>query len=185
MSYSKIILRYASALFDLAEEKKLLTEVNADLELLAGTCASNRNLMVMLLDPVVTADRKQKVMEKIFGPHMNNLTLTFVRLLIRKGRESYLRPIAESFGNMYKESIGIKTAFVASAAGLDEAEKKRIHGILKKVTDKKIDLIEKVDPALLGGFVIDIDDYQVDQSLKTKIKELKKDFEKNLYTKGF
>jgi F-type H+-transporting ATPase subunit delta len=57
--------------------------------------------------------------------------------------------------------------------------------ILKRLTDKKIDLIEKTNEALIGGFVINLDNFQIDQSIATKIKALKKDFEKNLFIKGF
>ena len=68
---------------------------------------------------------------------------------------------------------------------LEANEKAGILEIIGKLTDKKIDLVESTDEKLLGGFVINIDDFQVDQSIAAKIKGLKKDFEKNLFVKGF
>jgi F-type H+-transporting ATPase subunit delta len=108
-----------------------------------------------------------------------------MNLMIRKRRERYLPSIAEAFNDLYKISKGIKTAYVTSAISLAANEKAGILEIVSKLTDKKIDLVESTDDKLLGGFVINIDDYQVDQSIATKIKELKKDFEKNLFIKGF
>ena len=75
--------------------------------------------------------------------------------------------------------------YVSSAIPLNETEKSGILDILRTLTDKKIELQEKVDATLIGGFILNIDNYQVDQSLTTKIKELKKDFDKNLFIKGF
>ncbi|MBK7030091.1 MAG: F0F1 ATP synthase subunit delta [Bacteroidales bacterium] len=57
--------------------------------------------------------------------------------------------------------------------------------MLNKMTGKEIELIEEIKSDLIGGFVLTMDQYQIDQSLMTKIKQLKKDFEKNLYIKGF
>lgn len=185
MSYSKITLRYAAAFFDLAEENKILVKTSSDMALLKSICHSNRDFVNMLQNPVISAERKKKAIHQIFNASFQTLTLRFIDLMIRKRREKYLPSIADAFDDLYKESLGIKTAYVASAIALEEKEKTPVLAILKKITDKKIDLIESVNEKLIGGFVINIDDYQIDQSLANKVKELKKDFEKNLFIKGF
>jgi F-type H+-transporting ATPase subunit delta len=105
--------------------------------------------------------------------------------MIRKRREKYLPSITEAFSDLYLAWKGIKTAYVTTAVSLENKEKAGILEIIAKLTDKKIDLVENLNPDLLGGFVINIDNFQVDQSLSTKIKALKKDFAKNLFIKGF
>jgi len=185
MSYSKITLRYAAAFFDLVQERGLVEVANKDMLLLGEVCASNRDLVRMFQNPVVNADRKQKVIGKIFAASVNPLSLRFMDLMVRKRRERYLPSIAEAFSDLYKESIGVKTAYVTSAISLEAKEKKGVLDILTRLTDKKIDLVEKTNPGLIGGFVINMDNYQVDQSLTSKIKELRKDFERNLFVKGF
>jgi F-type H+-transporting ATPase subunit delta len=185
MSYSKITVRYAAALFDLSEEKGLLSEASNDMLLLNEVFLANRDLVLMLHNPVVNADKKRKVVEKIFGSKVNPLTISIINLMIRKRREKYLPSIAEAFTDLYKQSIGLKTAYVTSAVKLQNTDREGILGILGRLTDNRIELIEKTDAALLGGFIVNIDNYQVDQSLATKIKLLKKDFETNLFIKGF
>jgi len=185
MSYTKITIRYAAAFFDLAEEKGILEKANEDMTMLGDVCTSNRDFVRLLQNPVINADKKNKVFTKIFGTSMNRMSLSFISLMIRKRRERYLPSIAEAFNDLYKASKGIKTAFVTSAVELADADKAGVLEILSKLTDKKIDLVEKTNEALLGGFVIGLDNFQIDQSLATKIKELKKDFEKNLYVRGF
>ena len=185
MSYTKITIRYAAAFFDLAEEKGVVENAYEDMLLLGNVCASNRDFVLMLQNPVVNAEKKSKVITKIFGASVNKMSLSFMNLMIRKRRERYLPSIADAFTDLYKASKGIKTAFVTSAVELEKKEKDGVLEILQKLTDKKIDLVEKINTDLLGGFIINLDDFQVDQSVSTKIKKLKKDFEKNLFKKGF
>jgi len=185
MNYTKITIRYAAAFFDLAEEKGVVENAYEDMVLLGNVCTANRDFVLMLQNPVVHAEKKSKVITKVFGASVNKMSLSFMNLMIRKRRERYLPSIAEAFTDLYKASKGIKTAFVTSAVELDNKEKAGVLEILQKLTDKKIDLVENINADLLGGFVINLDDFQVDQSVSTKIKKLKKDFEKNLFIKGF
>ena len=185
MSYTKITLRYAAAFFDLATEKGVVEKASEDMALLGKVCTSNHDFVRMLQNPVIHADKKKKVITQIFGDSVNAMSLSFMSLMVRKRRERYLPSIAEAFNNLYKISQGIKTAYVASAISLEANEKAGILEIIGKLTDKKIDLVESTDEDLIGGFVINLDDFQVDQSIASKIKELKKDFEKNLFIKGF
>ncbi len=185
MSYTKITLRYAAAFFDLASEKGIVESAFEDMTLLGNVCTSNYDFVRMLQNPVINADRKKKVISLVFASSVNPVSISFMNLMIRKRRERYLPSIAEAFSDLYQASKGIKKAYVTSAVALEDKEKTGVMEILKRLTDKKIDLVEKTNEALIGGFVINLDNFQIDQSIATKIKELKKDFEKNLFIKGF
>ena len=185
MSYTKITLRYAAAFFDLASDKGIVKNANEDMALLGNVCASNREFVQMLQNPVIHADKKNKVINAVFGNAVNKASLNFMNLMVRKRRERYLPSIAEAFSDLYQASLGIKTAYVTSAVELVDKEKVGIMEIIAKLSDKKIDLVEKINKSLIGGFVINLDNFQVDQSVSTKIKELKKNFEKNLFTKAY
>lgn len=185
MSFTKITIRYAKALFDLALEQNLLEKVKDDMAMIDTVCHENRALVNMLHNPVVSADKKQKVLRAIFSRSIHKLSMNFLEILSRKRREQYIDGIADAFVKIYMEHIGLTKARVTSAVPLVDSEKKTIHGILSKLTDKDVQLVEDLRTEILGGFIIQMDDYQVDQSVATKIKKLKKDFEKNLYIKGF
>jgi F-type H+-transporting ATPase subunit delta len=185
MNHSKITIRYAKALFDLALERNVLEQVKTDMALIDKVCLENRELRVMLHNPVINVAKKQKVMLMIFGNHINKLTLNFIEIISRKRREYYIDGIASDFVDLYKEYKGIKTAYVTSAIALNDLDRKAMLNILKNLTGKEIELVEKMKSELIGGFVLKMDNYQVDQSITTKIKDLKKDFEKNLYIRGF
>jgi F-type H+-transporting ATPase subunit delta len=185
MNNSKISIRYAKALFDLAEELKTLDKTNEDMLAIAAVCKSNHDFDVMLSSPVIHADKKIKIMGLIFGESFSKLSLLFLKIITNKRRESYISQIAKHFTELYKEHKGITTVNVQSAFPLDTDSRKKITGMLEKMTNHDIELIEEVKAELLGGFVLTVKDVQYDISVANRIKKLKKEFDENLYIKGF
>lgn len=185
MNQSKITIRYAKALFDLALENKKQEQVKNDMALIDQTCSENRELRLMLHNPVINLERKLKVLKGVFGQKIDPISMLFLQVLARKRRDQYIHSIASAYITLYKEYSGLKTAYVTSATGLNESERTRMRNILKNITDKDIELVETIKDDVIGGFILTMDNYQVDQSLNNQIKELKKEFEKNLYIKGF
>ncbi|HEX7412198.1 MAG TPA: ATP synthase F1 subunit delta [Bacteroidales bacterium] len=185
MNNSKISFRYAKALFDLAIEFKVLDKVNEDMLSMASVCRSNRDFTVMLKSPVIHVDKKHKIMGLVFGASFTKLSITFLNIITLKRRESYLPAIATQFTELFKEHNGITTVNIQSAFPMDGVNRKKLTGLLEKMTNREIELVEEVKAELLGGFVITVNDVQYDISIANRIQQLRKEFDKNLYIKGF
>ena len=185
MNNSKISIRYAKALFDLALELKTLDKTNEDMMAIAAVCKSNHDFEIMLRSPVIHAGKKIKIMQLVFGDSFSKLSMSFLRIITNKRRESYISQIAKHFTELYKEHQGITVVNVQSAYPMDSENRKQLTGMLEKMTHHDIELIEEVKAELLGGFVITVKDVQYDISIANRIKKLKKEFDENLYIKGF
>jgi len=185
MNNSKISIRYAKALFDLACDLKVLEKTNEDMLAIDSVCKSNHDFDLMLRSPVIHADKKIKIIEQIFGNTFTKLSLSFLKLITQKRRESNISGIARHFTILYKEYKGITTVNVQSAFPMDDMSSKKLTGLLENMTKHEIELIEEVKAELLGGFVITVNDVQYDISIANRIKKLKKEFDENLYIKGF
>jgi F-type H+-transporting ATPase subunit delta len=105
--------------------------------------------------------------------------------LIEKRRIVYLKEIASEFKNLYNKQKGIKVATIYVARNIENSAKDRIIHLLEKEFSCKIELIEKIDTSVIGGFKIVIDDKIYDASISKQLQQLKKSFAKNLYEKGF
>ncbi len=184
-NFSKITLRYAEALFDLAKDKGVLENVGADMEVFQQVCNANRDFLLMLQNPVIHGDKKQKIIKKIFSGKISDMALRFMALMVSKNREHYLPMISSAFTYLYKEHKGIKTAHVTSALPLDDKQKAEILDKLKNTVPYTIELVEHIDKSLIGGFTVDVENYEIDQSLRSHIKTLRKSFEENLFVKGY
>jgi F-type H+-transporting ATPase subunit delta len=105
-------------------------------------------------------------------------------ILTRKNREPILPAIAREFHNAYNEYKGIGKAVVITAVPLDAKLRSEFEELVKKYSDRKqVELIEKVDTAMIGGFILNVGDRQVDASINNKIKALKLEFSQNPYIK--
>jgi F-type H+-transporting ATPase subunit delta len=91
--------------------------------------------------------------------------------------------IAKEFTRQYKEMRGIQIAIITSAVGLDDKLRKEVYDIIKKSADSEIELVEKVDKNLIGGFVLRMGDKQYDASIASDLKRLTKEFSSNPYIK--
>jgi F-type H+-transporting ATPase subunit delta len=185
MKETRIAKRYARALFDFAVEQSSLEEVSSDMGLVFKVCGTNRDFRLLLASPVIKADKKIAVIKAVFSDHFHKITLAYMEVIARKGREMYIRDIAERFTELFKEYKGIKTVYLTTATEIGDQTRNRILQLLKEATHATIEMVEKVDKDLIGGFVLRYDDKQYDASLARQIQQLQRDFDENVYIKGF
>lgn len=173
--------RYAKSLLDLSVEKGQLETVYADMKLIQSVCQSNKDFVAFLNSPVVKEDKKTEVLNSIFANNINAITSGFLNIIAKKRRESYVPQIAEAFIDQYKTHKKILTAVITSAVGLDEATKTKALELIKGQAKGEVELIEKIDPSVIGGFVLKIGDKQVDRTVSRQLANLKKNFSENPY----
>ena len=177
--------RYAKALIDLAIEMKVLENVYADAELIIDVCEKNKDFVLMLRSPIIKDVKKLAIIKDVFEKNLNELTYRFLVVITRNKRENIIKEIAERFVDYYKEFKNILPVNLTTAVKVDEGTREKIMGLLNKYSDSTIEITENVDEDLIGGFVLSFDNKQFDASLQRQIKNLKKDFNINLYIKGF
>ncbi|WP_341899665.1 ATP synthase F1 subunit delta [Fluviicola taffensis] len=172
MKISKSASRYAQALLDLAIEQNKLDAVAADMKYMATVCAENPELENMLQSPVVKADKKLAVLNAIFD-QFDQLTNLFVDLIVKNGREAYLSQIASSFDVLLKAHKRIVPVTLISAQKLDDKVKKEIVSKIQASITGTVELTEKIDTDLIGGFIVRMGDTQIDASVASQINKLK------------
>ncbi|MEZ4720844.1 MAG: ATP synthase F1 subunit delta [Flavobacteriales bacterium] len=178
MRSTKAAIRYAQSLLELAIEQKSLDQVKADMALIAQCVAESHEVDLMLQSPIIKPDLKKKTLEKVFGSSISKLSQSFVALLTTKGRESILPQIAVSFIGLYNEHMGIVSAEVVTATKLTAAQRDELKKTLSS-TGKTIELIERVDPRVMGGVRIKVGDQLMDATVRRKLNELKVDIANN------
>lgn len=186
MADYRVAIRYVKALLSLAQEQGVVEELHRDMQLIAHVCRTNFDLVSMLRSPIVRHDKKKAILEKIFKGKVHSLTLAVIGILTRKNREALLPDIAAAFHHAYSEFKGIQKAVITTTIPLDDKLRKEIEGIVKGMGDKKlIELEEKVDSHLIGGFVLQVGDRQLDASISSKLKSLRVLFSQNPYVKEY
>lgn len=183
---SRVASRYVKSLLDLAITQGSLDKVHADMNLFNSTIQKSRDLELMLKSPVIKHDKKLAILEAIFKGKVNALTMAFIEILTRKNREPLLPEIAGEFHNAFNVYKGIGKASVTTAVALDEKTRKEFEEMVKQLSNKKeVELDEKIDKDLIGGFVLNVEDKQIDASIRNNLKKLKLKFSENPYIKEF
>ena len=173
MSVTRVAYRYAQALLDLATEQNVVDKVNADMEHLSDVCKESKDFENLLNSPIIDSKKKIDIFEVLFGSKMDKMSIGFMNLIVKNSREDLLADIAEGFVSLYKKSKNIMEVTVTSATKLDAATKDKIVEKIKANFEGTIELTEKVDPALIGGFIVRMDDKQIDASISSQLANLK------------
>ncbi|MBS1525382.1 MAG: ATP synthase F1 subunit delta [Bacteroidetes bacterium] len=176
MSELTVATRYAKSLIDLAEENKALEEIRKDMGLFTQTLRANHQLQAVLANPIIAHNKKIKILEAIFGKDVTRITDSFFKIMINKSRSEILYATAREFINQYNVIRNIKRAYVTSASPLSEENKRMITAELQNATGGTIELHTKVNPDLIGGFILTLDDRQIDTSISSSLNRLRTDF---------
>jgi F-type H+-transporting ATPase subunit delta len=176
MSELTVAARYAKSIIDLSQEQKALEDVKNDMEFFLKTLKANAQLIAVLSNPIISHQKKLAILTALFEDKMNKVTLAFFKLMINKGRGNVLYTTAHEFVNQYDVLKHITQATVVSATALSEANKAKILAEVKTAVGGEVVLEAKVDPELIGGFVLTVGDRQVDTSIASNLKKLKKNF---------
>lgn len=171
--------RYAKSLLDLANEKAQTETVYADMLQLKSICAESKDFKVFLNSPVISSEKKIETIKALFNGKLSALTVNFLETTVAKRRESYVPQIVTSFIEQYKINKNILSAIVTTANGLDAATKQQVLDLVKTQLKTEVELVEKTNADLIGGFVLTIGDKQIDKSVARQLSNLKKQLTSN------
>lgn len=177
----KISTRYAKSLIDLAVEQHSLDKIFADIQVIANACKASHPLVVFLESPIIRNDKKKAILHEIFSAAVSDITLRFLDIIVSKNREMYLPEIAEAFIGQYRTIKHIHTAEIVTAVPMDDKLRAEVVAIVKKYTNADVELREKVNPGIIGGYVLTIEDKQDDTSIHTKINKLRRALKGKVY----
>lgn len=178
----KIASKYAKALLQLAVEGGVLGRIHADMLCFDRVCAANQCLVSTLKNPVIKHSKKLVVLQAIFQNKVHALTLRFFAMVTQKHREAALPTMTQDFLAQYDQYQGIKTAQVTTTWPLSDQLTLQLQKIVQQISPCQHVILEQcIDPALIGGYVLRVEDKQLDQSLRKKLRTL----QKNCVTKGY
>jgi F-type H+-transporting ATPase subunit delta len=180
MSNLRLASRYAKSLIDLATEQHQLDAVYADIKTLHSICNSNSDFVAMLKSPVISSDKKEKIVLAVTADKVGKLTVAFLALLINKSREYSLPEIVKAFIDQYNKINDIHPVKLTTAVPVSDQVKNSILDKIRSNTNmKKIELETAVKDELIGGFTLEIGDTFVDASVLRDLNDVKKQFMNN------
>jgi F-type H+-transporting ATPase subunit delta len=169
----QVASRYAKSLLNLAQEKNLVEEFKSDLAMYIDVFHTSYDFNLMMHSPIIQKSKKIAIVKQIFEGKISEPMMAFFLLVIKKGRESGLDEISTEFLRQYDLYKGIQKATVVSASALSADAKAKILALVAEKTNKTVELTEKIDKDLIGGFILRIGDIQIDSSIESQLRKIK------------
>jgi F-type H+-transporting ATPase subunit delta len=166
--------RYASALFQIANEQQILSQVEEDLRVVKEVLEYNPDLKAVLKSSKLTIDKKKEIVNNAFAS-VNVYVLNTLLILIDRHREDQVVEVTDQFLDLANEAKGIAEAEVYSARELTDAEREALSATFAaKIGKKSLNIENIVDSNLLGGVRLRIGNRIYDGSLRGKLDRLER-----------
>lgn len=174
MDNGKISVRYARALFQVAQEQGCEAEVYDGLTRFAHNyLLAIAQFNEVLADPIVAREEKVKLLEMAVGEPIHGCLKQFIAFVADQKREDKMFLIAMKYMEMYREKHHILSTQVTTATQLPEETYDKIKAFVKQTFDTDAELDVHIDPSLIGGFILDIENSRMDASVVGQLNALK------------
>lgn len=164
---------YANALFESAKEQGKLQVVRQELGEFLGAMEQVPELRALLESPEIDTQERVEALRSVLT-EVDELVRNFLLLVAEKGRTHELPAIAREFETLVARDEGILDVELTTAVALSDEEASRILERIEGVSDRKLRATRKVDPALIGGFVLQAGSHRVDASIRSRLQLLRR-----------
>jgi len=173
MPHDPICIGYARALLEMAQAEGVVSRIEEDLYHLRELLRNHSVLLEFLKDPNIQREGKRHALSELFMGRAHPLVLNMLLTLSDADRSSRVLAVLEEFLRIAAEVRQQVTGEVVTAFPLDDTAHHRLQSELSRVTGKRVQLFQKVEPSILGGAVIRIGEQVIDGSLRRKLEAIK------------
>ncbi|AZQ43202.1 ATP synthase F1 subunit delta [Nonlabens ponticola] len=175
MKLSRAASRYAKAILDLAVEKNEASAVNEDMKSVLVTVHKNKELRQFLQSPLIKSDQKRGALRQIFKDS-NGITMGAFDLIVDNNRADILQDVAMKYNILFEEMNKREIATVTTAVEITPQLETKVLEKARTLAGKEVTLEKKIDPSILGGFILRVGDKEINASVQATLGELKREF---------
>ena len=176
---SNISRAYADALFEICIEENSLEEIMQQSAQLAEIMAANPEFVKLLNAPTVTKEEKTDLVDKVFSGKINKSLLNFIKVMVERKDTQEINASFADFEKLYNKHNNIEKATATTAVPMSDELKAKLVAKLNALTGKNVVMTNIVDPACLGGVILQFADVQYNDSVAGKLEILRNQLKAN------
>lgn len=165
--------RYATALLSFATDRKLENDFYVKANQLVKSISTHPGLKIVLESPVISSQKKKQLIMTAAGVKVDEYFGRFVQMLIENNREEYLHRIMLKYIDIYREKNNIYSGKLITATSIDAATEKRLIAVIEKQKKGTLEVKKEINSALLGGFILEVDNTRWDASVQSQLQKIK------------
>tara|TARA_Y100000992_G_C21265229_1_gene493623 strand:+ start:1132 stop:1668 length:537 start_codon:yes stop_codon:yes gene_type:complete len=172
MKRARAASRYAKAILAFTQENNSSEALAIDMQKLSALFQENDNIQITLENPLIAAEKKLSIVNSLF-PNATESSKKLFSLLAENNRLAILEGTGKKFVELYAHSKGEVKGLVSTVVPLTKDLEKTILKKAQMFSNQKINIENKIDPSIMGGFILKIGDMQFDASIANKLREIK------------
>ncbi len=170
MDTGVIAVRYAKAFLESAIQLKKEDAVYEEMQTLAENYLQVPQLRFTIDNPTLAADKKMALLKTACGGDINDLTIRFLELVLKEGREAEMQFMATAYLTLYRKHKNIIRGKLTTAVPVSAETEAKMKQMVESRTHGNVEFNTEVDPDIIGGFILEYDTYCLDASVRTKLK---------------
>lgn len=172
MNEGRISIRYAGALYAMAVEAKCEHKIYEQLITLTNSYFHTPGLSNALSNPIYNKQQKLDLLTTASGKVIEKELVTFFELVLSKGRTEFILFMCMSYQDIYRKAQKLVVGEITSAVTLDKNAVDQLTNFVKAKYDQKLEIISKIDPSIIGGFILEVNNQRMDASIKEELKKI-------------
>lgn len=175
MNEGMISKRYARALLQYAVGHRVEDLVFSEMKKLVASFAQEPKLRVAMENPMLSKENKMGLILTAVGGKSSTEFQRFIQLVLDKKRERNVRTMALCYLDLYCKQKNINTGRLVTATAVDDITIGKMKSLTERIMPGKLDFETSIDPEIGGGFILYVDTYRLDASIKTQLNKIKQD----------
>lgn len=163
---------YGQAMYDLARDEGLSAEILEEMKVLKEAFAASPDFIRLLSSPGLSREERLKIVDESFSGRVHTYLLSFMKLLTEKGYMRRFMECCEVYRDCYNRDNGILPVNAVSAVPLSASQQERLCAKLERITGKRIELSNVINPSCIGGMRLDYDGMRVDDTVRSRLDRL-------------
>ena len=170
---TNVAVVYAQALYDLVKDEGCSEPVLKELSALSESFAQEKNFVRLLSAPNLTKEERCRILDDSFRGKVNPYVLNFLKILTEKGYIRQFPECCDAYRGFYNEDNGILVVKAVSAVALKAEQTEKLTAKLHQLTGKEIQLLGRIDPAILGGIRLDYDGKRLEDTVAHRLDSIR------------
>lgn len=170
---SRVAKRYAKALFQLGIEENKLEQLENDVTQIKILLKESNEFQTFIANPLISEIEKSKILAELFKDKLSDIGYNFLQLLTEKKRSFILPNIIDQFRLLLNQHRNILKGELFSVIDLSDDQVKKIKQNVEKMTGKTVMFEKRLDPSIIGGFIVKVEDIIIDNSIRFQLRKLR------------
>lgn len=171
---ANIAKKYAEALFEVTENANTTNSVIADVELISDAFCENSELKTFMVNPIIKIEDKKDAIKQIFEGKVSETAMNFLYLLIDNSRVDAVSEVKNAYLELIKAKQNLVSIKAVTAVEMKDFLKEKLKRKLEEKLSKQVEIEYSIDPKIVGGLIVEMDGKTIDNSVVTKLKNIKK-----------